>query len=52
MRKNCNEISREMYIRCRFKGSWEVCFWLARIISGRSQHDKIRRGVESGSVAR
>jgi len=26
-------------------------FWLARIISGRSQHDKIRRGVDNGSVA-
>ena len=26
-------------------------FWLARIIIGRSQHDRIRRGVERGSVA-
>jgi len=26
-------------------------FWLARIIRGRSQHDRIRRGVDKGSVA-
>lgn len=26
-------------------------FWLARIISGRSQQERIRRGVDRGSVA-
>lgn len=26
-------------------------FWLARIINGRSQQERTRRGVESGSVA-
>jgi len=26
-------------------------FWLAKIIRGRSQHERIRRGVERGSVA-
>jgi len=26
-------------------------FWLARIINGRSQHERIRRGVDRGSVA-
>lgn len=40
-----------MYIRCRLTGSAEVWFWLARIISGRSQHVSTRRGVERGSVA-
>lgn len=25
-------------------------FWLARIISGRSQHDRTRRGLDRGSV--
>lgn len=29
-----------------------VWFWLARIIKGRSQQERIRRGVERGSVAR
>jgi len=26
-------------------------FWLARIINGRSQHERMRRGVDRGSVA-
>ena len=26
-------------------------FWLARIIRGRSQQERIRRGVDKGSVA-
>ena len=32
-------------------GSEEVWFWLARIIKGRSQQVRVRRGVERGSVA-
>jgi hypothetical protein len=27
-------------------------FWLAKIIKGRSQHVKTRRGVDKGSVAK
>lgn len=40
-----------MYIRCRLIGSVVVWFWLARIIKGRSQQVKTRRGVERRSVA-
>lgn len=39
-------------MRCRFKGSAAVWFWLARIMSGKSQHVNTRRGVERVSVAR
>lgn len=52
MRKNCKEVSREMYIRCRLIGSCAVWFWLAKIIRGSNQHDSTRSGVERGSVAR
>jgi len=51
MRKNWSDVSSEMYVRWRFAGSWVMWFWLARIISGSSQQESTRRGVESGSVA-
>ena len=51
MRKNWRDVSSEMYVRWRFVGSWVIWFWLARIISGSSQQDSTRRGVERGSVA-
>lgn len=41
-----------MYSRWRFSGSGAIWFWLAKIIRGRSQQDKTRRGVERASVAR
>lgn len=44
-------MSSVIYIRCRLMGSEEVWFWLARIIRGRSQQVRVRRGVERGSVA-
>ena len=40
-----------MYVRWRLSGSCAMWFWLARIINGRSQHERIRRGVDRGSVA-
>merc|ERR1712035_236994 len=40
-----------MYIRWRLTGSWAVWFWLARIIRGRSQQVRTKRGVDRGSVA-
>lgn len=40
-----------MYIRWRLIGSEEVWFWLARIIRGRSQHVRTKRGVDRASVA-
>lgn len=52
IKKNCREVRREMYIRCREAGSCVVWFWLAKIIRGSSQHERISRGVERGSVAR
>lgn len=52
IKKNCRDVSREIYIRCRLFGSCVMWFWLARIIRGRSQQDKIRKGVERESVAR
>lgn len=52
IRKVCSEVRSVMYKRCRLIGSGLTWFWLARIISGRSQHVSTRRGVESGSVAR
>ena len=51
IRKNWREVSREIYVRCRFKGSGAMWFWLARIIRGRSQQERISRGVDKGSVA-
>lgn len=51
IRKICKDVKRVMYIRWRFKGSWAVWFWLARIISGKSQQVRTRSGVDRGSVA-
>lgn len=51
MRKNWREVSREMYVRWRLIGSCAIWFWLARVIKGRSQHERMRRGVDSESVA-
>lgn len=45
------EVRSEIYIRCRLTGSELVWFWLARIISGRSQQVRTRSGVDRGSVA-
>lgn len=50
-RKTCRDVRRVMYIRWRFKGSEDRWFWLARIISGRSQQVRTRRGDDKGSVA-
>lgn len=52
IRKICREVRRVKYIRCRLAGSGLVWFWLARIIRGRSQQVRTRRGVERVSVAR
>lgn len=52
IRKACSEARSEMYERCRLIGSGLIWFWLARIISGSSQHVSTRRGVDRGSVAR
>lgn len=51
IKKVCNEASSVIYMRCRLTGSGLMWFWLARIISGRSQHVSTRRGVDRGSVA-
>lgn len=52
IRKACSEARSEMYERCRPIGSGLIWFWLARIISGSSQHVSTRRGVDKGSVAK
>jgi len=51
IRKNCKEVRSVMYIRWRLIGSRDMWFWLARIISGRSQQVRTRRGVDKESVA-
>ena len=51
IRKIWSDVRRVMYIRWRFTGSRAVWFWLAKIINGRSQQVRTRRGVERGSVA-
>lgn len=51
MRKNWREVRSEMYIRWRFRGSRDMWFWLARIISGSNQQVRTSRGVERVSVA-
>lgn len=51
IRKICKEVNRVIYIRWRLMGSGAVWFWLAKIISGRSQQVRTRRGVDKGSVA-
>lgn len=51
IRKACKEIRSVMYIRCRLMGSRAVWCWLARIIRGRSQQVRTKRGAERGSVA-
>lgn len=40
-----------MKVRWRLMGSELVWFWLAKIIRGRSQHVRTRRGVDKASVA-
>lgn len=52
IRKVCSEARSVMYRRCRLIGSGLIWFWLARIMSGSSQHVRTNRGVDSGSVAR
>lgn len=51
IRNSWREVSRTIYVRWRFNGSEVMWLWLARIIRGRSQQVKTRRGVERGSVA-
>lgn len=51
IRKICSEVRRVIYVRWRLIGSEAVWFWLARIISGRSQHVNTKRGVDKGSRA-
>ena len=51
IRKICRDVKRVMYIRWRLMGSRDVWFWLAKIISGRSQQVRTRRGVERESTA-
>lgn len=49
-----NVCSKERVTRnacLRWSGSCCRWFWLARAISGRSQHDRVRRGAEIGSTA-
>lgn len=50
IKKNWRDAIREMYIRWRFKGSGFRWFWLAKIMSGRSQHESTKRGVDTRSV--
>lgn len=52
IRKICKDVKSVIYMRCRLTGSGAMWFWLARIIRGRSQQVKIRRGVETRSVAK
>lgn len=52
IRKVCSEARSVMYDRCRLIGSGLMWFWLAKIMSGSSQHVSTNRGVDSGSVAR
>ncbi len=52
IRNICSEARSVIYKRCRLIGSGLMWFWLARIISGRSQHVRTKRGVDSGSVAK
>ena len=51
IKKNWSEAKSEMNMRWRLRGSEAVCFWLAKIIRGSSQHVRTRRGVERESVA-
>lgn len=50
IRKAWSAIISEMYVRWREIGSRARWFWLARIIRGRSQQERTRRGPDSGSV--
>lgn len=38
------------YVRCWLGVEEAVWFWLAKIIRGKSQQDRIKRGVDKGSV--
>lgn len=51
IRKICSDVNKVINIRWRPRGSWDVWFWLARIISGRSQQVRTRSGVDKGSAA-
>lgn len=51
IRNSCRDVRSIMKVRCRLMGSVVVWFWLARIISGRSQQVSTKRGVDRGSVA-
>ena len=50
IRNDCRVIISVTYRRWRCSGSEVMWLWLAIIIKGKSQHDKTRRGLESGSV--
>ena len=51
IKNTCRDVRSIIYVRWRFTGSRFMWFWLARIIRGRSQHVRVSRGVERGSVA-
>lgn len=51
IRKIWRDVKRVMKVRWRLMGSELVWFWLAKIIRGRSQHVRTRRGVDRESVA-
>lgn len=50
IKKDWSRTIRVIYVRWRARGSEDMWFWLARIIRGRSQHERIRRGLERESV--
>lgn len=48
----CKVIMVAINVRCRCGGSWVIAYWLAIIINGRSQKDKVSSGAEIGSRLR
>lgn len=50
-REICSDVMSTINIRCRERGSWVMCFWLAKIIRGKSQQVSTIRGVDRPSVA-
>lgn len=45
----CRAMMVAMNVRCRCMGSGVIAYWLAIIINGRSQKDRVRRGAETWS---
>lgn len=48
----CRVMIVAINVRCRCVGSEVIAYWLAIIISGRSQKDRVSRGAEIGSRLR